>query len=113
MKPSHRTHPLWLAFLVHRLSGLLLVLFLPVHFYVLGLSIRETAAFDQFLTWSQQPTVKMAEFGLIFLLSIHLFGGLRIMALEWLPWSPRQKTWVALSVAGSLAIACCFLLEAL
>ena len=35
----HRTHPLWFAFLLHRLSGLGLALFLPIHFYMLSLAI--------------------------------------------------------------------------
>ena len=39
MKP-HRRQPLYLAFLLHRLSGLGLALFLPFHFYVLGLALQ-------------------------------------------------------------------------
>ena len=31
-----RDHPAYWAFAVHRLSGLLLALFLPAHFYVLS-----------------------------------------------------------------------------
>lgn len=38
MKP-HRRQALYLAFLAHRLSGLGLALFLPFHFYLLGLSL--------------------------------------------------------------------------
>jgi fumarate reductase subunit D len=37
---AHRKQPLYLAFLLHRVSGLGLALFLPFHFYVLGLSRR-------------------------------------------------------------------------
>jgi len=113
MIPPHRQHPLWFAFLVHRLSGLALVLFLPGHFYVLGLAISDPLAFDRFLSWSEQPAVRAAEFGLVFLLSAHLFGGIRLIALEWLPWNPRQKTFAALSISASLLIAGCFLLKML
>ena len=38
IKP-HRNHPLWYAYIVHRLSGVGLALFLPAHFYVLGLAL--------------------------------------------------------------------------
>ena len=57
--------------------------------------------------------VKAAEFGLVFLLAVHVFGGLRLMALEFLPWSSRQKTLAAASVAGALFLAVGFLLSAL
>ena len=39
---AHRKQPLYLAFLLHRLSGLGLALFLPFHFYVLGLALGPT-----------------------------------------------------------------------
>lgn len=111
LKP-HRQHPLWLAFIVHRVSGIGLAVFLPLHFYVLSLALNDTAALDGFLSWTDKPLVKGAEFGLVFLLAIHLFGGLRLLALEFLPWNPRQKSLAALAVAVSFFIACGFLLRA-
>lgn len=104
---------LWFAYLLHRVSGLLLVLFLPVHFWVLSLAIRDADALDSFLALTQQPLVKLAEFGLVFLLAAHLFGGLRLMALEFLDWSASQKTLAAASVAGSFAVAALFFLRAI
>ena len=87
----HRQQPLWFAFIVHRISGVLLALFLPLHFLMLGLALRDDDSFNNALQWTDQPLVKFAEFGLVFLLAIHLFGGLRLLALEFLPWSDRQK----------------------
>lgn len=107
-----RAHPLWLAYIVHRLSGLLLALFLPVHFWVLSLAVTNPGQLDGFLTLTQSGIVKLAEFGLVFLLAVHLFGGLRLMALEWLPWSPSQKTLAAAATALSLFVAALFLIRA-
>ena len=112
MLRPHRNHPLWFAFIVHRVSGIALALFLPLHFLVLGQALHGTAKLDAFLSWSEQPLVKFAEFGLVFLLAAHLFGGLRLLALEFLPWSPRQKTYAAAATAGSVLVACGFLLNA-
>ncbi len=39
----HRSQPLWYAFILHRLSGIGLALFLPLHFYVLGLALGDSA----------------------------------------------------------------------
>ena len=109
---SHRGHPLWLAFALHRLSGVALALFLPVHFHTLAMAMTDPAALDTFLALTDDPLVKLAEFGLVFLLAVHLFGGLRLMALEWLPWSDRQKTLAAAATAGAFLVAVLFLLSA-
>ena len=108
-----RRHPLWLAHLLHRLSGLALALFLPLHFWVLSLALTDAAQLDSFLTLTELPMVKVAEFGLVFLLAVHLFGGLRLLAMEWLPWTASQKTWAAAAVAGSLFISGTFFLQAI
>lgn len=111
MSYRNRAHPLWYAYILHRVSGLLLALFLPAHFYVLGLTLNE-AALDAALAWTAHPLVKLAEWGLVFLLSAHLFGGLRLLALEFLPWSPRHKTLAAAAIALSALLSGAFLLQA-
>ncbi len=108
-----RAHPLWLAYILHRLSGLALALFLPVHFWVLALVMTSPERLDAALAITENPLVKLAEFGLVFLLAVHFFGGLRLMALEWLPWTGGQKTAAALAVAASFLIAALFLLKAI
>lgn len=96
-----RSHPLWWAYWAHRLSGLSLAVFLPVHFLVLALALNAPARLDGFLHWTDRPLVKLAESGLVFLLAVHAFGGLRLMALEIFGWTARQKT----AVAGAVVIA--------
>lgn len=110
---GHRRQALWLAYILHRVSGLLLSLFLPVHFYVLALALHDEAALDRVLHWTENPAVKFAEFGLVFLLAVHLFGGLRLMAMEWLPWSDNQKTYAAASAGVAILISGSFLLGAI
>ena len=105
----HRGQPLWFAFALHRFSGIVLALFLPLHFYVLGLALTDTAALDGVLAWTQQPLLKASEFGLVFLLAVHMFGGLRLMALEFLPWSARQKTYAALASSAAFVVAIGFI----
>lgn len=99
--------------MLHRLSGLALAIFLPAHFYVLSLALTAPKDLDGFLHWADKPLVKAAEFGLVFLLAVHFFGGLRLMAFEFLDWSKDQKTWAAASVAFAFMIAGGFLLRAI
>lgn len=112
MTYRNRAHPLWYAYILHRVSGLLLALFLPVHFYVLSLALNKSAL-DAALAWTDNPLAKGAEFGLVFLLAIHFFGGLRLLALEWLPWTPRHKTLAAVAIAGAFLISGTFLMQAI
>jgi fumarate reductase subunit D len=111
MLRPHRKRPLWFAFALHRISGLLLALFLPLHFYVLSLALGAADAMDVFLTITAYPAVKIAEVALVFLLAAHFFGGLRLLALEFLPWRDGQKTFAAVAAGLSLALACLFLLN--
>jgi fumarate reductase subunit D len=110
--PCSRTHASWWAFAAHRLSGLALCLFLPVHFWALGTAIDSEARFEGFLRWADAPLVKVGEWGLITLLALHLTGGVRLLAIEFLPWHDGQKTAVALSVGASFLVGMGFLLNA-
>src|SRR6516164_5722276 len=60
---KHRGNALWLAAMVHRLSGLALAIFLQLHFLALGLAIQGEARLETFLRWTDQPLVKAAEIG--------------------------------------------------
>jgi fumarate reductase subunit D len=102
---SHRNSVLWLAALVHRLSGLALVIFLPLHFLTLGLAIEGEARLENFLRWSDQPLVKLAESGLVFLLLVHMLGGLRLLVIENLPWRDGQKELATIAAGLSAVIA--------
>ncbi len=102
MIAAHRNHPAWWAFLLHRLSGLALVLFLPAHFLVLGTALNE-AAFAGVIAWTESPLVKFGEWGIVVLLALHMTGGVRLLALEFLPWSDRARTFIAVAIGASLA----------
>jgi len=108
-----RGHSLWYAHVLHRLSGVGLALFLPLHFWVLALALTDAEKLDGFLAFTELPMVKLAEFGLVFLLAVHLFGGLRLMALEWLPWPAPHKTLAAGALAVSVFVSGLFFLQAL
>jgi fumarate reductase subunit D len=106
---GHRGSPLWIAAMAHRISGLALAIFLPFHFLVLALAIHGGADLDSFLRWTDQPLVKLAEGGLVFLLTVHLLGGLRILVIENFPWTGGQKQLATLAAALSAIVAVIFL----
>jgi fumarate reductase subunit D len=107
----NRNHPAWWAFIVHRVSGLLLAAFIPLHFWALGQALAGEAALDGFIAWTDSPLVKVAEFGLVVALAAHLGGGMRLLVLEFLPWRNWQKSLFALSVAASIGAGLLFALN--
>jgi fumarate reductase subunit D len=106
-----RNHPAYWAFIVHRGSGVLLTLFLPLHFWALGQALRGAAVLDGFLRWTEYPLVKFAEIGLVLLLAAHMAGGVRLLMLEFLEWREWQKTLLAAAAGVSLVAALAFMLN--
>ena len=106
-----RNHSAYWAFLVHRVSGVMLSLFIPLHFWALGQALHGEARLESFLRWSDQPLVKFAETALVLLLAAHLTGGLRLLALEFLAWRDWHKSLLALAAGVALAAGLAFLLN--
>ena len=99
-----RNHPAWWAFLVHRISGIALTVFLPAHFWFLGTALEGEARMESLLRWTEQPLVIAGEWVLVTLLAAHFAGGLRLLALELLPWRSWQKS-LAAAAAGIALLA--------
>lgn len=106
-----RHHPAYWAFVVHRASGVLLAAFLPLHFWALGQALQGEARLESFLRWSDQPLVKLAETALVLLLAAHMTGGLRLLALEFLPWREGRKSLLAVAAGVAVAAGLAFLLN--
>jgi len=105
-----RSHPAWWAFFAHRLSGIALAVFLPLHFWALAQALHGEAALDGFLRFADRPLFKLGEWGLVVLLAIHLTGGLRLLVIEFRPWSGLRKNWIAAVVGLSFAVGLAFAL---
>lgn len=99
-----RAHPAYWAFLMHRLSGLGLAAFLPLHFWALGQALQGAAALDGFLRFADQGLFKFAEWGLVVLLALHMAGGVRLLLIEFGTASGLRKNWIA-GAAGFAAAA--------
>lgn len=106
-----RNHPAYWAFIVHRVSGVLLSLFLPLHFLALGQALQGAARLDALLRWTEQPLVKVGETVLVMLLAAHLAGGVRLLALEFLAWRDWHKSLLAAAAGVTLAAVMLFLLQ--
>ena len=105
--PASRRGAGYRAFLVHRISGLVLAVFLPMHFLTLGLALEGAEALDRFLAFAELPLVKAAEWGLVVLLATHLVLGARLLVLELGPWRGMRTAWIgwAAGIAAVVGLA--------
>lgn len=109
---AYRRDALWVFAQVHRVSGVLLAIFLPLHFLALGLAINGEARLEGFIAWTQNPFVKFAEAALLFTLAVHLLGGLRVLVIENMSWRPQQKQMALGAAAVAAVVAIVFLIGA-
>jgi fumarate reductase subunit D len=111
MRASH-TQRGFIAAMLHRLSGIALAIFLPLHFFALATALNGANALDAFLELTRQPLVKFAEWGIVVALAVHMTLGLRVLAIEFFDF--REKTLAALSacVAAVFAVGLILILNA-
>ncbi len=102
-------NPNHLAFIIHRISGLCLAAFLPVHLYILSLLLKNPQQLDAFLDWTSYPLVKLSETVLIMVAGIHLAGGIRILVVEFFSVSGVQSRWIAFAAGFSIICGVLFL----
>jgi len=68
--------------IAHRLSGIVLFLALPLGAYVLDLSLRNPAGFEQAGKLLTQPVVRLVLVLLAWSVSHHLLAGIRFLLLD-------------------------------
>jgi fumarate reductase subunit D len=109
-----RNHKSYIAAIGHRLSGIALALFLPIHFLLLGSAFNGTAGLDKYLVYTDMPLVKVAEWGLVMLLAVHMFFGARVLLLELTVWPNHRETlanWVVPGLVASGLVGIVFLVQ--
>lgn len=64
---------------------------------------------DGFLSWTDQPLLKIAEWLLVLALAVHSTGGIRLLIAELWLWSDRQRSWIALGAGASVGLSLLFI----
>ena len=104
--PRHRRLGSW-AFLLNRLSGVGLLLYLYLHLVVLSLLVRGPDSWDAFVAIATNPVVLAFDVVLLAGLLVHGFNGIRVTLVGLGLLVDRQRVlFVAVVVvAGIIAIA--------
>ena len=77
------------AWMLHRLTGLALVLYLTLHVWGLR-SITNPDAYNAFIAKQHSPLVKVGEILLIGAVVYHALNGVRIVLIDFMGWSRHQ-----------------------
>ena len=93
------------SWILHRITGLLLLVYLLLHLYVIGSATRGPEAFNQTLGFVQQPLFHFLEIGLILVVFYHMVNGISISIMDFADISRKHKTMVVITVAVFAIIA--------
>lgn len=96
------------AWILHRITGVFLVIYLLVHIFVIGQAVRGQDAFNAALHFVQNPVFVVLDCGLAGIVTYHGINGLRVVAFD-LGWGIRQQKplfWVSFIMAVGVFIAC-------
>jgi succinate dehydrogenase subunit D len=110
IRAAHRQRG-FVAAMLHRLSGIALAIFLPLHFLALATVLNGAGALDSFLALTRRPVVAFFEWGIVVTLAIHMTLGLRVLAVEFLDFREKSAAALALCLAAVFAVGLVFMLN--
>lgn len=93
-----------IAWLLHKVTGVFLVIYLIIHIVVVGQGVRGQEAFDHALAFVQKPIFVFLDAGLAGVVAFHAFNGLRCIAFD-LGWGIRQQKslfWISLILSTAV-----------
>ncbi len=86
------------SWLLHRVTGLLLLFYLFAHLWILGSANSGPEAFDSRLSSVQTPLFHFLEIGLILVVFYHMVNGIVIAFMDFADISRRHKILVTVTV---------------
>jgi len=110
MRASHVQRG-FVAATLHRLSGIALAIFLPLHFLALATALNGANALDTFLAITRQPIVAFLEWAIVVALALHMTLGLRVLAVEFFDFRERTLAALSLCLAAVAAVGLLFVLN--
>jgi len=87
------------SWLLHRISGLLLLFYLFTHMWVLSSAQKGKEVFDQRLLMVQSPIFHFLEIGLVLVIFYHMVNGIAITVMDFADISRKHKVIVTAMVA--------------
>jgi len=89
-----------ISYLLHRLTGIALAIYLIMHTYVLSSAQESPATFDSRLKMVQSPIFHVFEYMLMGVIFFHMINGVRIIITDFFGVTRSHKTlfWIGMAV---------------
>lgn len=97
-----------LAWLAHRITGIILSFYLVAHIYVLS-HLKDPVAYNKLMAFMKNPLLKIGELILFAIVLKHVFAGIRITLLEMGVSTKYQKP---MAYTGAFLVAIIWLIGA-
>lgn len=82
-KVHYRLHPGYIAWLLHRITGIGLALYIFTHIWVIHHISRGKEAFNQVMAVVQSPIFHLLEIGLLACVVFHGLNGIRVVLIDY------------------------------
>jgi succinate dehydrogenase / fumarate reductase cytochrome b subunit len=107
-KMHYRLHPGYIAWLLHRITGLGLALYLFMHIWVIHNISRGKEAFDAVMAVVQSPLFHFLEVGLLGCVVFHGLNGIRVVLIDYGAAGEkgphRGWVWATIAISGALTV---------
>ena len=80
--PKLRFPVMAIVSILHRITGVLIFLFLPLTLYLLSASLASPHSFYHLKTWVHQPWVAVLIWVMLVSITFHLFAGIRHLLMD-------------------------------
>jgi succinate dehydrogenase / fumarate reductase cytochrome b subunit len=87
------------VYVAHRLTGLILTVYLYVHLVTLGSVLQGPGGFDRAMALMNRPAVRLLELALVWVVVFHALNGARLCLLAVTP--VANQKWLAYAVVAA------------
>jgi len=103
---DYKLHVGTIAWLFHRISGLVLIFYLSLHIWVVHYIAESPEKFDALMAFLAQPIFKLAEVGLMAAILYHSINGFRIVLVDYVWGNANQKVlfWISFGISTVLTL---------
>lgn len=93
------------AWLTHRLTGIVLTLYILLHLYMLA-NLKDPSGYASMMKLMQNPLFKLSEAGLLIVVIAHAFNGLRLTLIDMgMPTGLHKRFyWSAFTAGAAIAV---------
>ena len=82
-KVHYRLHPGYIAWILHRITGIGLVFYLILHVWVIHHIAQGPQAFNEVMAVVQSPLFHFLEVGLLACVAFHAINGIRVILIDY------------------------------